>query len=572
MDASARAPRSSPAHLVYKFGCLKQQMLDLGKQLDAKNLSVRQRERLRAHLHELDEALWPEQPHAQPRPVPRAPPSAAPAAATGADPVAEAAAAAHALEAKVAQLEREFARREGRGTLLSSVHIHHREPASFRSYGNLFGRYFSGVVACEIREPYLESVHQVNNLWEFLEMAAQSSGGLLRDVVVYTQDSARAQRSRLALLVDRAASMGRKLEFRSEQRLHHREITTSTGIVIVSDRGLDLYEAPPLGLRRQPAGRAARLCRGGVVEIFSRDKGDERSPARRARPGRSGKRIVATPKLGRGSAPSLGSRMRQPAFDETPPLAADVVEQQLAEKQETTRRAALAAALATLERVRLQRLRAGFNSLEAEAWRVKPIKDRRKELQDRRRVVHTYRECYDQRDRLACSRGDSCRFWHPGDIVDTHGELDVDSDGYYPFRFVSDSDSSAGGSVGADAPDPSEAPSVDVAEADAEPEEAEAADEAAASPADSQQQQEETENEGAASTPDASPAGPAESHAEPQRTAERLARLTQAERERVARALGGRMVGARMILPDLSARQSEHSESVRPYTRWGRQF
>ena len=153
------------------------------------------------------------------------------------------------------------------------------------------------------------------NFWRWLFKRV----GLLTRAILYTQDSARTQRTGLQRLVESAAAAGRFLEVRYEPRLHHRSIELSTGIVIMSDRGLDMYEAPPRGLRRRAAGRAARLCRGGVVEIFSREPAPTiHQDEKQKRPplSRSGKRCIATPKLGRGTPPKTNLAMRQPDFNE----------------------------------------------------------------------------------------------------------------------------------------------------------------------------------------------------------------------------------------------------------------
>ena len=65
MEKRTRAPRSSPAHLVFKFGCAVQQLLDLATQLDTKNLSIKQTTRLPERMHDLDCALWPDEPHGE---------------------------------------------------------------------------------------------------------------------------------------------------------------------------------------------------------------------------------------------------------------------------------------------------------------------------------------------------------------------------------------------------------------------------------------------------------------------------------------------------------------------------
>ena len=61
----ALGPRSSPAHVVWKYKCTAQQLLDLVPQLDAKQLSAPMRARLHAWNDALDRALWPDEPHAE---------------------------------------------------------------------------------------------------------------------------------------------------------------------------------------------------------------------------------------------------------------------------------------------------------------------------------------------------------------------------------------------------------------------------------------------------------------------------------------------------------------------------
>ena len=164
-------------------------------------------------------------------------------------------------------------------------------------------------------------------------------------------------------------------------------ISLSTGIVIMSDRDLDLYEAPPHGLRRQPEGRAARACHGGVIEIFSRAPGPEasdngpRTPQERKIPSsRSGKRVIATPRLGRITPPGPSNSMRQPVFDDS--NAKDSGNDSMAQNVEkqaglvlafTAGRAAakrqflVSSACAGITRALSQRLRFAFNTLRGEA-------------------------------------------------------------------------------------------------------------------------------------------------------------------------------------------------------------
>ena len=393
--------RSSPAHLVYKFGCATQHLIELIPLIDNKNLSGKQKERLRARVEELSKALWPsegedENNEQMQEKISERMNSASNFSGVGTQ---ESETEVATLKARVTSLEHELSQREERGVLIGSIHIHHREPATARSYKNLFGRYFRGVDSIEICEPYLENRHQISNLHDFLEMAIEASDGLLSKALIITQDSQRTQREGLESLATRAAAMGRQLEIRYEPRLHHRMISLSTGIVIMSDRGLDLYEAPPHGLRRQPGGRAARACRGGVIEIFSRapeakapDNGPRTPQERKMPSSRSGKRVIATPRLGRGTPPGPSAPMRQPLFDDS--KAEDSGDDNMSQKVE--KQAALVLAFTAgraeaqkqfllknacigMTRATLQRLRFAFDALKSET--VKQRKELGRQLE-----------------------------------------------------------------------------------------------------------------------------------------------------------------------------------------------
>ena len=52
-------PRASPSHLVFKFACATQQLLDLIPETDKKELSEKHRERLRARVDDIANNLWP---------------------------------------------------------------------------------------------------------------------------------------------------------------------------------------------------------------------------------------------------------------------------------------------------------------------------------------------------------------------------------------------------------------------------------------------------------------------------------------------------------------------------------
>ena len=148
--SASHQPRSSPAHLVYKFGCGVQGILNLSSQLDAKQLSSRQRDRLRERLHELDTTLWPEEPRGDV--TERSDTALAAAHATIEQLQKDLRAAQTAAETKAAG--------SSRGSLLNRIVIRPKEPSMQWSYDSLFSRYFPGVTDITIYEPYLSSRHQ----------------------------------------------------------------------------------------------------------------------------------------------------------------------------------------------------------------------------------------------------------------------------------------------------------------------------------------------------------------------------------------------------------------------------
>ena len=86
-----------------------------------------------------------------------------------------------AFEAKVISPDCEPSQRKERGAI-GSIHIHGRELASPTSYNKHVGRYFRSVDS--VRETYLENFHEISNLSEFLAMATEASDELFSNAVI----------------------------------------------------------------------------------------------------------------------------------------------------------------------------------------------------------------------------------------------------------------------------------------------------------------------------------------------------------------------------------------------------
>ena len=123
----------------------------------------------------------------------------------------------------------------------------------------------------------------------------------INQAIVYTSETSRVQQKRLEQLASQAAASGRQFEFHYLPRLHNREIMLSNGVIIASDRGLDLYESPPIGLRRKAEGRLHRLCKHCVIDVYCREVVNKTAIPSKAKTTSPEKwrRILASPKLGR---------------------------------------------------------------------------------------------------------------------------------------------------------------------------------------------------------------------------------------------------------------------------------
>ena len=121
-----------------------------------------------------------------------------------------------------------------------------KEGATGYSYDVIFGPYLASAEKIEIKEPYLRFRYQLNNFQRFCELISRN--GITRHLDLTTgalDDEDRFQSDgRLEDIRRHLQQHGIEMKWKRDSSLHAREIKTSDGWVILSDRGLDIYKKP----------------------------------------------------------------------------------------------------------------------------------------------------------------------------------------------------------------------------------------------------------------------------------------------------------------------------------------
>ena len=265
------APPRSPAHLLYLVRAGVSDLTALFQQLATKELSA-------GHLAQLADArcLFEQAPMPQPRReespaskpgrVTRLPTQRSDARLSEPDTVAQAGAdllaRVEALEIRVRDAQpHPRGHVEPEGVLLRRISIPHKAPEIGQfDYASLFGPYAVGVSSVILHEPYLGKAHQASNLNRFLGCVAEASNSLA-DVTVNTLQDSSTQAAYFSDITAKWAARGVTVRVYYHDVLHVRAVEFDTGIVLKSDRGIDLYMAPRHG---EP-----RLCRKAEVDVLN---------------------------------------------------------------------------------------------------------------------------------------------------------------------------------------------------------------------------------------------------------------------------------------------------------------
>ncbi|MFM7980957.1 MAG: MIT C-terminal domain-containing protein, partial [Candidatus Fonsibacter sp.] len=102
---------------------------------------------------------------------------------------------------------------------------------------------FAGVASpATLQEPYLAAEYQVANLRSLAPALLPTTS--VRRLEVLTSGCSQRMLQQLQQLMQDMAAEGMQMTCRARPALHIRELAYSSGIVVTSDRGLDLYRRP----------------------------------------------------------------------------------------------------------------------------------------------------------------------------------------------------------------------------------------------------------------------------------------------------------------------------------------
>lgn len=137
------------------------------------------------------------------------------------------------------------------------------------SYEAVFGPYLASAERIEIKEPYLRFRYQLDNFQRFCELVSRS--GATRQIELTTgqleEDDKFQADSRLEDIRYHLELHGIEMHWKRDSSLHAREIKTSEGWVILSDRGLDIYKKPESRNEFGQYDLALRRCKQTQIHI-----------------------------------------------------------------------------------------------------------------------------------------------------------------------------------------------------------------------------------------------------------------------------------------------------------------
>ncbi|MBL3591726.1 MAG: dynamin family protein [gamma proteobacterium endosymbiont of Lamellibrachia anaximandri] len=153
---------------------------------------------------------------------------------------------------------------------LKELDIDIMEGKSGYSYANLFGAYLAEASHIQIKDPYLRFRYQLNNFNHFCSLAVQSGSVKKIDLTTGKLDGDDKDLSDSYLEdIKRRLSddYSIDLNWKRESTLHAREIKVDDEWVILSDRGLDIYQKPESRNEFGHFDLALRKCKQTKVHI-----------------------------------------------------------------------------------------------------------------------------------------------------------------------------------------------------------------------------------------------------------------------------------------------------------------
>jgi len=150
-----------------------------------------------------------------------------------------------------------------KGRVLQTIHIPAGSNDSHYCIADIFCKHAGASGEVVICEPYLISSWQLRNLSDFLDALLVRTH--VRKVALTSHFRSQCQAQALQEMVCKLGPLGLSFSYSFTTDLHLREVSYSNGVVITSDRGLDLFKSPDaLGVRP---------CRNATVVTYETDGG-----------------------------------------------------------------------------------------------------------------------------------------------------------------------------------------------------------------------------------------------------------------------------------------------------------
>uniref|UniRef100_V5HSA8 Putative mit microtubule n=1 Tax=Ixodes ricinus TaxID=34613 RepID=V5HSA8_IXORI len=170
------------------------------------------------------------------------------------------------------RIKEQVRKEKAAGTYHEQIHI--ESGSTGHSYQQVFGHLLDdAVTAVEVDDPYVRSIHQVQNFVRLCELLKKRCP-CLRQVVLTTgsdQHDQQAQFDRLNQVKSSLADHKIELTVNLSGTLHDREIRLDSGWIIKIGRGLDYFRPTPNKFSLGFFDHDLRTCHETTVDIFHRD-------------------------------------------------------------------------------------------------------------------------------------------------------------------------------------------------------------------------------------------------------------------------------------------------------------
>jgi hypothetical protein len=164
--------------------------------------------------------------------------------------------------------------------ILQEQHYQIADGSTGYTYERVFRPYIDTAEIIRVEDPYIRSVHQVENFTRFCALAVGLGKVQSIELVsgaTFGENTDDAD-SRLETLLRDLAVRGIRFSYRRDEKLHDREIRFDNGWIIKIGRGLDIYHKPDSWVSVEAHDFSLRRCRATKVDVFREQSNRDGAP------------------------------------------------------------------------------------------------------------------------------------------------------------------------------------------------------------------------------------------------------------------------------------------------------